>query len=295
MTPPGARAPSPASDTTRTKGIKTAAGRPRAPGFSRKEAARLAAMLRIERQLTTQGYALIAGLDEAGRGPLAGPVCAAAVIFAPGTRIARVNDSKQVSPEVREELFGEIMAKARAVGVGLADAEEIDAINILNATKLAMRRALHGLRETPDYLILDAITLKDFTQPQMPLVKGDARCFSIAAASIIAKVTRDRLMVRYAEEFPQYGFERHKGYGTDLHLKNIIEHGPSSIHRRTFFDPGMFSRPLVLSAKCNSLLEELTRGLRPDPVLQMIDTLRGYLPGLEIRQLVKTVESLEAL
>ena len=192
----------------------------------------------IEELLHEHGYELIAGIDEAGRGPLAGPVCTAAVVFEPGTRIPGVNDSKQVKPAEREKLYEQILARAAAVGVGLADVDEIDSINILNATKLAARRAIRQLKVLPDYLLIDALELEDITIPQDGIVKGDARCFSIAAASIVAKVTRDRLMEQYDREYPQYHFARHKGYGTEEHLRAIARDGVSTIHRQSFCDFG---------------------------------------------------------
>jgi len=199
-------------------------------------ARRKTASLKLEQQLREDGFSLVAGIDEAGRGPLAGPVCAAAVVFEPGVRIVGVYDSKQVDPEEREELYEKIMQKALAVGVGMACAEEIDQINILRATKLAARRALRQLAVIPDFLLLDALVLEKVTTPQRALVKGDALSFSIAAASIVAKVSRDRLMVRCAEQFPGYLFESHKGYATPTHRRCIAELGPSSLHRETFLE-----------------------------------------------------------
>ena len=203
----------------------------------------------FEKRLHEQGFARVAGVDEAGRGPLAGPVCAAAAVFRPGTRIRGVNDSKQLTEKKREWLFDEIMDRAQAVGVGLAWPGEIDAVNILRATHLAVRRALEQLAEPPDHLLLDALRLADVPLPQESLVKGDARCFCIAAASIVAKVTRDRLMLRYDAEYPQYGLARHKGYGTEHHRRALARHGMSTIHRRTFCDFGLFG-PMPFDRDC---------------------------------------------
>ena len=203
----------------------------------------------IEKKLHLSGFARVAGIDEAGRGPLAGPVCAAVAIFKPGTRIRGVNDSKQLTPQLRDIYYDEIMAKALAVGVGLTTAHEIDRINILNATRLAARRALDSLVEGPDYLLLDALRLHDVDLPQEALIKGDARCFCIAAASIVAKVTRDRLMQRYHEEYPQYGHASHKGYGTLFHRRALALHGLSTLHRRTFCEFGFFG-PLPFDDEC---------------------------------------------
>jgi len=188
----------------------------------------------FERMARLCGYRRIAGLDEAGRGPLAGPVVAAAVILPTHCRLPQVDDSKQLSEPARERLFDEIHGKAVGVGIGLADAAEIDRLNILEATRLAMRRAIENLLSLPDYLLIDAVTLPGVQIPQRPVIKGDTLSISIAAASIIAKVTRDRLMTVYHEEFPLYEFLSHKGYGTATHLERLARHGPCAIHRRTF-------------------------------------------------------------
>jgi ribonuclease HII len=180
------------------------------------------------------GYRHIAGLDEAGRGPLAGPVVAAAVILPFSCRLPGVNDSKQLTEAEREFLSAAIFEKAVGIGIGSADASEIDAINILEATRLAMCRAIEGLDPTPDYLLVDALTLPRVALPSRPIIKGDALCLSIAAASIIAKVTRDRLMTAYHCTYPEYNFASHKGYGTEGHLRRLADHGPCAIHRRTF-------------------------------------------------------------
>jgi ribonuclease HII len=197
--------------------------------------------LEEEMALFEQGYSFIAGLDEAGRGCLAGPVVAAAVILplsnATEDILARfngVNDSKQLTMQAREHLYDQIMHNALAVGVGIGSVEIIDERNILQATKYAMRSALDQLSPTPQALLLDAIQLPSLKIPQRSLIKGDARCLSIAAASIIAKVTRDRLMVALHEEYPNYGFNQHKGYGTAVHLAALRSHGATIHHRRSF-------------------------------------------------------------
>jgi ribonuclease HII len=173
-------------------------------------------------------------VDEAGRGPLAGPVVAAAVVLRPGTRIDGVDDSKRLSPEARDGLFERIQAEAWAVGVGMADPETIDRMNILEATRLAMRRALAALGVEPELVLTDHVTLYELPWPQRNLVKGDRRSASVAAASIVAKVTRDRLMEAADREFPEYGFGRHKGYPTPEHREALGRHGPCPIHRRSF-------------------------------------------------------------
>ena len=181
-----------------------------------------------------RGYRHIAGLDEAGRGPLAGPVVAAAVLLPRRCRLPGLNDSKQVGESDRVRLFAEIVRRATGVGIGAATEAEIDRLNILQATRLAMRRALQALPLQPDFLLLDAVTLSGLSVPQRSIIKGDGLSCSIAAASIIAKVTRDRIMTRLGDELPGYGFERHKGYGTPQHLTAIARQGPCPIHRRSF-------------------------------------------------------------
>lgn len=188
----------------------------------------------FEVEARRRGFRVIAGLDEAGRGPLAGPVVAAAVILPRGCRLIGLNDSKQVSPADRERLFEEIQAHALGVGIGEASATEIDRINILQATRLAMSRALEALLPQPDWLLLDALVLPSLSIPQRPIIKGDRLSVSIAAASIIAKVYRDRRMGEYHQLFPQYEFHVHKGYGTSRHLSLLKELGPCRIHRQSF-------------------------------------------------------------
>lgn len=200
-------------------------------------AEQLADLHLLETELYKQGYRVLAGLDEAGRGPLAGPVVAGCAVFAPDTRIDGVTDSKKLTAQRREQLFVEIQEKALAWSVALATPAEIDSLNILQATKLAMTRCLQQIRAAgilPDYLLLDALELPNETLPQAELIKGDARSFSIAAASILAKVTRDRIMIQAALEWPMYGFEQHKGYPTKAHYAAIAQHGPTPIHRTTF-------------------------------------------------------------
>ena len=197
-----------------------------------KERMRLEDMRSFEHKYST--YSLICGIDEAGRGPLAGPVVAGAVILPKDCEILYLNDSKKLSPAKREALYDEIMEKAEAVGVGMASPARIDEINILQATYEAMREAVDNLGVTPELLLNDAVTIPDVSIPQVPIIKGDAKSVSIAAASIIAKVTRDRLMVQYDEILPGYGFARHKGYGSKDHIEAIRRLGSTPIHRRTF-------------------------------------------------------------
>ncbi len=176
----------------------------------------------------------ICGIDEAGRGPLAGPVVAGAVILPKGLKIPYLNDSKQLSEKKREELYDVIMEQAVSVGVGIVSPERIDEINILQATYEAMREAVGTLSYRPDVLLNDAVIIPELTIPQEKIIKGDAKSLSIAAASVIAKVTRDRMMKAYHELFPEYGFEKHKGYGSKEHIEMIQKIGPCAIHRRSF-------------------------------------------------------------
>ena len=190
--------------------------------------------LRYERKLWRSGLLAIAGADEAGVGPMAGPVVAAAVIFPPEAFIKGVNDSKQLQPEQREELFGRIHERAVAVSVGVAAHTEIDEMNIFWATMLAFERALIALARTPDHVLVDGRLIPELKLPQTKLVGGDRKSFCIAAASIIAKVTRDRTMVEYNSQYPDYGFAQHKGYCTPEHFAALDRLGPSPIHRRSF-------------------------------------------------------------
>ena len=191
-------------------------------------------MWQFEEELFTQGYQLICGVDEAGRGPLAGPVCAAAVILPPHLEIPGLDDSKKLSDKRRRELFPIIKEQAIAYGIGLASHEEIDEINILQATYLAMERALAQLTETPEYVLIDGNRAKDFGLPVKTVVKGDSLSANIAAASVLAKVTRDMLMEEAALEYPGYGFEIHKGYGTRAHYDALRTLGACPIHRNSF-------------------------------------------------------------
>jgi len=190
--------------------------------------------LSFEKNAWNSGYFCVAGIDEAGRGPLAGPVVAAAVILPVGHTIIGVDDSKKLSPDKREKLFDIIMEQALSVGVGSMTPADIDRINILQATRRAMLAAVQNLTQLPDYLLIDGISTIDSTIPQKTIKKGDSLSISIAAASIIAKVTRDRLMVNLDAEYPGYGFAGHKGYGSAAHLDAIKRLGPSPIHRLTF-------------------------------------------------------------
>ena len=191
-------------------------------------------MWEIESSVRDEGYEIICGVDEAGRGPLAGPVCAAAVILPMGLEIPGLTDSKKLTDKKRRELFPVIKEQAIAYGIGLASHEEIDEINILQATYLAMERALAQLSVKPDIALIDGNRAKDFGLPVRTVVKGDSLSMNIAAASILAKVTRDDLMLELAEKYPEYGFEVHKGYGTKAHYEALRAHGASEIHRNTF-------------------------------------------------------------
>src|SRR6266852_4846214 len=205
---------------------------------------------RYEAQAWRRGLTRVAGLDEAGRGPLAGPVVAAAVVLKPGTRIAGVDDSKLLTPEEREALYAVIRVRAVAIGVGVVDAPTIDSVNILVATRRAMGFALDALGLEPELVLTDFVALDGLSCPQRNLVKGDRRSATVAAASIIAKVTRDRIMGEADREYPQYGFGRHKGYPTPTHRAALMAHGPCPLHRLSFAGvsqpdlfPEIFSTP----------------------------------------------------
>lgn len=197
-----------------------------------KELARLEAMREYED--TYDACAYICGIDEAGRGPLAGPVVAAAAVLPKDCQIFYLNDSKKLSEKKRDFLFDEIKEKAVAYGIGIVSPQVIDEINILQATYEAMRQAISQLNVIPEILLNDAVTIPGVDIMQVPIVKGDAKSVSIAAASILAKVTRDRMMMEYDQIYPEYGFAKHKGYGTVAHIAALKEYGPCPIHRRTF-------------------------------------------------------------
>ena len=188
----------------------------------------------LEKEIYAQGCTLLCGVDEAGRGPLAGPVCAAAVILPVGLEIPGLNDSKKLTEKQREALFIPIKAAAKAYGIAFATVEEIENLNILNATFLAMNRAISQLSPQPEIALIDGNRNTGISVPSRCIVKGDSRCADIAAASILAKVSRDHYMLEMAEKFPEYGFERHKGYGTKAHYDAIREYGPCPIHRPSF-------------------------------------------------------------
>ena len=195
--------------------------------------------LKTEEKFFSKGFKLIGAIDEAGRGPLAGPVVAACVAVEPGLVIDKeletVKDSKKLSAKKREYLYGVILKKFSNVGVGICDQETIDQINILEATFLAMKKAIGALRVKPEIILLDGhLPISNLSLPQETIVKGDELVFSIAAASIVAKVARDKIMLQMHEKYPQYGFDRHKGYGTKLHLEQLQVCGPCPIHRRSF-------------------------------------------------------------
>ncbi len=190
--------------------------------------------LEYENEALAQGYTHVCGVDEAGRGPLAGPVCAAAVILPTDKCIEGVNDSKKLSEKKREALFEVIKAEAVSYSIAFATVEEIEEMNILNATMLAMKRAVEGLPVPADYAMIDGNRLPDLSVPSRFIVKGDAKSMSIACASILAKVSRDRLLYEYAKEYPQYQFDKHKGYGTKAHVAALKEYGPCPYHRMSF-------------------------------------------------------------
>ena len=191
-------------------------------------------LLALEKEARSNGFQIIAGIDEAGRGPLAGPVVSAAVILPRDFESTDITDSKKLTPRQRDILFDTIYEQAAGIGIGIVDAVEIDRINILQATRLSMAIAAGNLRPAADYLLIDGNQTISSAIDQKALPKGDSRSLSISAASIVAKVTRDRLMMRYHEEYPEFGFDRHKGYPTAAHKAAILSHGPCPIHRRSF-------------------------------------------------------------
>ena len=198
----------------------------------------------IEKDRISEGYTVICGTDEAGRGPLAGPVCAAAVIFPENCIIDGINDSKKLSERKREALFDVITEKAAGYCIAYGTLQEIEEFNILEATFLAMKRAVEGLKIPADFAIIDGNrTPKNFEIPCQTVVKGDSKSISVAAASILAKVSRDRLMLEYDRQYPQYGFKKHKGYGTKEHTEKIREFGPSEIHRLSFLGKILGEKP----------------------------------------------------
>lgn len=202
------------------------------------EIARIEAMKQYEKEYQAYGY--ICGIDEVGRGPLAGPVVAGAVILQKDAQILYINDSKQLSEKKRELLYDEIMEKAVSVGIGIVSPAIIDEVNILKATYEAMRIAISKLSVTPNLLLNDAVTIPEVSIKQVPIIKGDAKSVSIAAASIIAKVTRDKMMVEYHKLYPEYGFDSNKGYGSATHIDALKKYGPCPIHRTTFIKNFMY-------------------------------------------------------
>lgn len=191
-------------------------------------------MRRYEGEIFNEGYRAIAGVDEAGRGPLAGPVVAAAAVLPLELFIPGLNDSKQMRPAARDRVYELLLREKVAFGIGIGTVEEIDALNILGATKLAMQRAISALPKQPDFLLIDALKLPAITLPQKEIIHGDALSLSIAAASVFAKVTRDRIMEELDREYPVYGFATHKGYPTSAHYRALAQYGPSPVHRRSF-------------------------------------------------------------
>lgn len=195
---------------------------------------RLTVMKQIEESFRQKGFKLIAGMDEVGRGPLAGPVVSCAIVLPEDSIVEKVNDSKKLSAGTRSDLYDQLLESAVAIGVGVVENTDIDEINILQATKKSMRLALNQLKESPDLVLVDAVELPGLEMEQKAIIKGDERCYSIAAASIIAKVYRDRMMALYHEEYPMYQFRSNKGYGSKEHIDAIKKYGLCPIHRRSF-------------------------------------------------------------
>jgi|LFRM01.2.fsa_nt_gb ribonuclease HII len=229
---------------------------------------RFEAMSVLEKDLCSQGYIAIAGVDEAGRGPLAGPVVAAACILPPGITLYGLNDSKKMTEKRREALFEDIKEKALAWSVAMVSNQEIDRVNILNATREAMRRALADLPHKPDIALIDAMTLEGFDYPILAEVKGDARHNVIAAASVLAKVTRDHMMVNWDKVYPVYGFASHKGYGTTAHIESIKESGPCQLHRMSFL-----SR---IAGKAEAAYKTVERGVHVEQMVAQDLIAKGH-------------------
>jgi ribonuclease HII len=253
-------------------------------------------MLEFERMWLDRGYRLIAGIDEAGRGPLAGPVVAAAVILPHGRRIPGVRDSKVVPAPKRIRVFDAIINGALDLAVGIVSAEIIDRINILEASRLASYIAVKRLRLQPEVVLTDALVLKRLPMPHMAIIHGDARCYSIAAASIVAKVVRDRLMTSYHQEYPQYGFLNNKGYKSQLHFSALERCGPSTLHRRTYRGVCWFDQVTIRSRTYEAFAERIAgcrSGMELEEIRATISLLRHYLPTIERQELNKLIAARE--
>lgn len=242
----------------------------------------------LERKGIEKGFKLIGGIDEAGRGPLAGPVVASVVIHHIDCVIPGVDDSKKLSKNAREELFEEIMDKALHVGIGIATAEEIDTHNILEATKIACYRALEQIAAKPDLLITDCLKLTDANIPFWDVIKGDSKSFSIASASIIAKVTRDKMMADYHEEYPIYNFASNKGYGCKEHLDLLRKHGPSTLHRLSFRRVGRSSNGGIRSKSFDMFKNQIKNCINMNQLSEISEKIKiiaDFLPQCEIKEL----------
>lgn len=246
--------------------------------LARREQQRLDGMLNFERVLWRSGVRHVAGVDEVGIGPLAGPVVAAAVVFAPGTRIAGVDDSKRLDAATRAALARAIRRQALGIGVGVASVEEIDRLNVYHAGLLAMRRAVEALPLAPQHVLVDARTIPGLTVPQNPFTKGDGINFSIAAASIIAKTHRDSLMERLDRDYPEYGFRRHKGYGTPEHQRAIRRYGPCALHRMSY--PFIQELRGLYSPRFYRLKDQLARARSRAKLKSIEDKLKADGAGL---------------
>jgi ribonuclease HII len=254
-------------------------------------------MLRFERAAIQKGYTRIAGVDEAGRGPLAGPVVAAAAILPNGTRIPGVTDSKLLRPDQRIAAFNRIIEQAVDIGIGVISAEQIDAMNIYQASKLAAKMAVQQLNPAPDFLLTDALPLDSLRIPYQTLIKGDRRSQSIAAASIVAKVTRDRVMASYDQDYPQYDFLHNKGYACQKHIDALAQFGPSTLHRHTFKGVVWFDQEPVHSQTFHAICKQLRSSHTMDTLRQLRHTLEhlsNYLPEREIYMLHSAISERES-
>jgi ribonuclease HII len=255
------------------------------------------AMLRFERAVLRKGYTSIAGVDEAGRGPLAGPVVAAAVILPTGKRMPGVIDSKLLRPEQRIAAFNRIVEQAVAIGIGVVPADQIDAINIYQASKLAARLAVEQLCPAPDFILTDALPLESTGIPFQAIIKGDLKSQSIAAASIVAKVTRDRIMTSYDRDYPQYDFAHNKGYACPKHLEALTQIGPCTIHRHTYKGVFWFDQEPIHSQTFHEMSNRVKNSRSIDQLRelrQMLTDLDRYLPPREVYTLHAAISKQEA-
>ena len=254
-------------------------------------------MPRHEKYFVPEGITLIAGIDEAGRGPLAGPVVAAAVMLPEDCSLPGLDDSKRLTPLERNHLLEEIGLVAVGIGIGMASSDEIDRYNILESTRLAAMRALERLDPAPEYILTDALSLKGLIVPHLAIIRGDQRCRAISAASVVAKVFRDMLMLSYNMDFPEYAFSEHKGYGTRSHMEALLKRGSSTIHRLSFQGVCWFKSTLVHSFLFSNLQARITAMAAEGGVscefINELEALRAYLPPKEYFEILGIISRIE--